>query len=246
MEPGALSVAVAPPPRTSRTRLALRLLRGSASSRVKAVPSPSSTPRPREQLGRSKRTRAGWVWSLRLRCAPSWGWGQGEGGVQDAPWRRPRCSELSEAGDGELQAPPAPGRAHTGVSHVHTSLFFSLSLLSTRRVSFLRAEPSSPVNLSGLPGFWFQHSADLGKYRVECKCSFLPPEALSFVYTWEPGSNSCTCCPCRDGDSFPVYIWRVSPYVQNGFFPREVQVSAGEAMYPLCFLTDDFKSSPWF
>lgn len=153
------SAAVASPLRASRTRPGLCLPRGFASGRVKAVPSGSSTSRPRERLGRSKQTHAGWVWSLScfetLRSQP--GLGPRGGQCAGRSMGRALSGELSEAGYGELQAPPAPGCARIGGSLTLTLLFPSpLPPASYRACELLKGRAyftCKPVNLSGPPDF---------------------------------------------------------------------------------------------
>lgn len=118
--------------RIGRTRPGLRLPHGAAGSWTKALPLGSSTPGPREWLGGAD--RPAWV-GLESKAVlggftPGLGWGQGKDGV---PGRRftqvTWSSELSEAGNGELQAPSARRLCtHMQVPHVQFTLIFSLPL----------------------------------------------------------------------------------------------------------------------
>lgn len=135
---------------------------------------------------------------------------------------------------------------HTRVSvyHVHTFLLFisHCPLLSTRHprhVSFLRAEPAEPsslVNLPGLPGFGsstLQPLVNTG--LVE---GFHPIRSTLFLFT----------CGCLDPTLTPTVPYRVgtaalstfgvSPLVQNSFFPGEVQVSVPEVYLSIIVLPD--------
>lgn len=83
------------------------------------------------------------------------------------------------------------------VSHIHTSLLFTshsllLSTRHTRHVSFLRAEPaepSSPVNLTGLPDFGSSTLQTLANTGLSGRLSPYQEHSF-FVYMWMSGSNS--------------------------------------------------------